>query len=261
MTSSRSPKFVAVIPARMKSSRLPEKPLADICGLPMVVHVAHKAVEAGADLVAVATDDERIVAACEKHGVRALLTNPDHPTGTDRLSEAVSMLGLDDDTIVVNVQGDEPLIDPEVVVSAAQCLADHPECAIATAAHKIYDIESFMNPNVVKVELDAKGLAMTFSRAPIPWPRDAFREDMTKLPEGFHPLHHIGLYAYRAKFLKVFPTLSQAPVEASESLEQLRAMWHGYRIAVMVLDSNLPAGVDTAEDLERVRAVMAQEKR
>ncbi len=243
--------FHAIIPARMASTRLPEKPLKLIAGVPMVVRVADRAQMAGAQDVVVATDDSRIVAACAQHRVKALLTNANHPTGTDRLSEAVTILGLEDDDIVVNVQGDEPLIPPEVVREVAELLAKHPDCQMATAAHEIHDIEEFMNPNVVKVVLDHAGKAITFSRAPIPWPRDAFREDQTKLPEGLHPLRHIGLYAYRVKFLKQFPHWEQAPIEKFESLEQLRALWFGVKIAVTVLPGALPAGVDTQEDLER----------
>lgn len=247
--------FVVVIPSRMHSSRLPEKPLKDIGGKPMVVRVAERAAQTGADLVVVATDHKAIVDACVQHGVRALLTSESHPTGTDRLAEAVSLLRLRDDTIVVNVQGDEPLIPLDVISKVADILEQDTTCAIATAAHPIDDIESFLNPNVVKVELDAKGHALTFSRAPVPWPRDAFREDSKSLPPGFRALHHIGLYAYRVDFLKKFPTLARAPIEADESLEQLRALWHGFRIAVTVLPENLPAGVDTQEDLDRVRAI------
>ena len=162
-------------------------------------------------------------------------------------------MGLADDTIVVNVQGDEPLIPPEVVGRVAKTLEEAPDCAIATATHPIETLESFLNPNVVKVELDGTNRAMTFSRAPIPWPRDAFTDGQKALPQGFTALHHIGIYAYRVAFLKRFPALTRAPIEAAESLEQLRAMWHGYKIAVTVLSANLPAGVDTAEDLERVR--------
>lgn len=244
--------FHAIIPARMASSRLPEKPLKLIAGIPMVVRVADRAESSGAQTVVVATDDSRIVSACAQHRVRALLTNANHPTGTDRLSEAVTILGLTDDEIVVNVQGDEPLIPPEVVREVAQLLADNPDCQMATAAHEIHDIEEFMNPNVVKVVLDHSGKAITFSRAPIPWPRDAFRGDRTTLPDDLHPLRHIGLYAYRVKFLKQFPHWEQAPIEKLESLEQLRALWYGVKIAVKVLPSALPSGVDTQEDLDRV---------
>lgn len=250
--------FVVIVPARMSSSRLKEKPLADICGKPMVVRTAERALECGADAVFVACDSPAIVKACEEHDIKALLTDPNCPTGTDRLAEAAAALGLTDDTIVVNVQGDEPLIPINVIRAVAEDLEKHDDCAIATAAHPISDAEHFFNPNVVKVEIDAKGRALTFSRAPLPWPRDAFRSNKSVLPEDLLAYHHIGLYAYRAGFLKAFPKLAPAPIEKFESLEQLRALWHGYRISVLILDENLPSGVDTAEDLERVRAVYAE---
>lgn len=250
-------RFVVIVPSRMHSTRLPQKPLKDIGGKPMVVRVAERAALSHADRVVVATDHNDIVRACEENGVQALLTRQDHPTGTDRLAEAVEQLALPDETIIVNVQGDEPLIPVDVIDAVAAKLQDCPDCAIATAAHPIGDAASFFNENVVKVELDAAGRAMTFSRAPVPWPRGKITRESTALPDGFQALHHIGLYAYRASFLKKFPTLARAPIEATESLEQLRAMWHGYRIAVLVLPDNLPAGVDTLEDLERVRAVWA----
>lgn len=251
--------FYAIIPSRMKSTRLPEKPLKDIGGKPMVVRVAERALQSGAKDVMVATDHPDILAACEAHGVKAVLTSPDHPTGTDRLAETVEKMGLPLGAIVVNVQGDEPLIPPEVISQVAQLLEDHPECDMATAAHPIDSIEEFMSPNVVKVALDNNNNAITFSRAPIPWPRDAFRENPDALPEGLHPLRHIGLYAYRVKFLKQYPKWEQAPIERWESLEQLRALWYGVKIAVTILPGALPAGVDTPEDLERVREAFAQE--
>ncbi len=247
--------FIAIIPSRMTSTRLPGKPLKDIAGKPMVVRVAEQAAKSGAARVVVAADAKEIVEACASFGIEALLTDPNHPTGTDRIAEVVQKLGLTDDTIVVNVQGDEPLIDPAVISQVAHLLEKASDCTIATAAHTISDAESFFNPNVVKVELDSAGRAMTFTRAPAPWPRDAFAKDKTKLPEGFTAYHHIGLYAYRAHFLKHFSSLERAPIERFESLEQLRAMWHGYKIAVAILEKNLPAGVDTQEDLDRVRAV------
>lgn len=247
--------FTIIIPARMKSTRLPEKPLKDILGKPMIVRVAEAARRTKASRIAVATDHEAIFEACRAAGVECVMTSPDHPTGTDRLAEAVRLLGLGPDEIVVNVQGDEPLMPADVVNDAAALLARRPECAIATAAHTIHSVEDFMSPNVVKVELDHCGNALTFSRAPIPWPRDAFRADPTKLPEGFRALHHLGLYAYRVAFLEKFPTLPPAPIEEAESLEQLRALWNGEKIAVLVLDAALPAGVDTEADLERVREV------
>lgn len=252
--------FTALIPARMTSTRLPQKPLADIGGIPMVVHTARRAIEAGARTVAVACDDARIVEACSRFDIQAILTDPNHPTGTDRLSEAARILNLSEDEIVVNVQGDEPLIPPSVVSQVAQALADSPDCAIATAAHPIADVEAFLNPNVVKVELNSENRALTFSRSPLPWPRDAFKNGPTALPEGLPVYHHIGLYAYRAGFLAKFPKLAPAPIEKFESLEQLRALWHGFQIRVMILNDKLPAGVDTAEDLERVRAIVASQK-
>ena len=205
--------FYAIIPSRMKSTRLPDKPLKDIAGRPMVVRVAERAALSGAADVVVATDHEAIFQACERFDVKAIMTSPEHPTGTDRLAETVEKMGLPDEAIVVNVQGDEPLIPPEIVSEVADLLASHPECGIATAAHPIDSIEEFMSPNVVKVVRDVNGNAITFSRAPIPWPRDAFREDKTKFPQGLVALRHIGLYAYRVKFLKRYPQWEQAPIE------------------------------------------------
>ena len=247
--------YTIIIPARMHSTRLPGKPLADICGKPMVVRTAERARLTSASRIVVATDHPDIVRACEQHGIEALLTRADHPTGTDRLSEACQQLGLNDDELVVNIQGDEPLIPPNIVDKAASLLAQKPGCAIATAAHPISSLEDFLNPNVVKVELNAMGQAMTFTRAPAPWPRDAFRRSPRQLPEGFSALHHIGLYAYRVRFLKKFPDLAPAPIETTESLEQLRALWNGEQIAVLVLEQALPPGVDTEADLDRVREV------
>ena len=246
--------YTIVIPARMHSTRLPGKPLADIEGKPMIVRVAERARLTEASRIIVATDHPAIVEARAASGVEAMLTSESHPTGTDRLSEVVKRLSLEGDEVVVNIQGDEPLIPPSVVDRVASLLAQKPGCAIATAAHPIAGIDDFLNPNVVKVELNALGEAMTFTRAPVPWPRDAFLKDPRKLPEHFSALHHIGLYAYRARFLRVFPDLPPAPIEKTESLEQLRALWNGEQIAVLVLNEALPAGVDTAADLERVRA-------
>ena len=252
--------FSVLIPARLKSSRLPNKPLADIGGKPMVVRVAERASLAGAERVVVALDDPRVEEACQKHGIATIMTKADHPTGTDRLAEAVTRLGLSDDDIVVNVQGDEPLMPIEVIQQVAKLLEDSPDCAIATAAHPITSVESFLNPNVVKVTIDAKGRALTFYRAPMPWPRDYLKSSEVGLPAGVPAYHHLGLYAYRVGFLKEFPTLAQAPIEKFESLEQLRALYYGKKIVVAILDSDLPAGVDTQEDLDRVRAVLAKAK-
>ena len=244
--------FTVLIPARLASTRLPDKPLADIGGLPMVVRVAQR-VQSGvpkATRIVVAADSERITAACTQHGVQALLTRTDHPSGSDRLAEACDLLQLKDDEIVINVQGDEPLIDPALVMALAALLQQRPEASMSTAAHPIHDLADFHNPNVVKVVLDASSLALYFSRAPIPYPRD-----MPALPSPA-PLRHIGIYGYRAGFLRQFPKLAQAPMEVTEALEQLRAMWHGHRIAVHVtLDAPGP-GVDTPQDLERVRQLL-----
>lgn len=250
--------FVVLIPARLKSSRLPNKPLADILGKPMVVRVAERAQQSAADRVIVAVDAPEVYDACASAGLDVVLTSVDHPTGTDRLAEAVTRLGLPDEAIVVNVQGDEPLMPISVINDVAQLLERRPDCAMATAAHPIADREHFLNPNVVKVVIDHHGTALNFSRAPMPWPRDHFREEKPGIPEGLPALHHLGLYAYRVGFLKRFPTLAQAPLEKFESLEQLRALYYGERIAVMVLDEALPPGIDTQEDLERVRALFAQ---
>lgn len=257
--------FTVLIPARMASSRLPDKPLADIAGAPMVVHVARRALQSGALQVVVAADDARIVDACKAHGVQALLTRADHPSGSDRLAEACGQLGLGGDDIVVNVQGDEPLIDPQLIDAVARILAERGDASMGTAAHAIETVEDYANPNVVKVVLDAKGLAHYFSRSPIPFARDAapgsaWWKEASKLPaaaQGMAPLRHIGIYSYRAGFLRAFPQLAPAPTEVMEALEQLRALWHGHRIAVHVTAHAPGPGVDTPADLERVRALFA----
>ncbi len=245
--------FSVLIPARLASTRLPDKPLADIAGLPMVVRVAQRAALAGAERVVVAADDTRIVQACRQHGVAALLTRSDHPSGSDRLAEACALLGLDGDDMVVNVQGDEPLIDPDLVRRCATLLAERSDCVMSTAAHPIASVEDFHNPNVVKVVLDAAGRALYFTRSPVPCWRDG--------PPGAlpvpAPLRHVGLYGYRASFLRRFPQLPPAPLETLEALEQLRVLWHGERIAVHVTPHAPGAGVDTPEDLARVRALFA----
>lgn len=251
--------FTVLVPARLASTRLPNKPLADIAGVPMVVRVAQRASESGAARVVVAGDDPSIIEACKAHGVEVVLTRQDHPSGTDRLAEACEQLGLDGDDIVVNVQGDEPLIDPALIDAVASTLATHAQAAMSTAAHEIDSVGDFMNPNVVKVVLDAQGNAMYFSRAPIPWWRDGSANGAapTVLPAAPAPLRHIGIYGYRAGFVRRFPSLPPSPVEATEALEQLRALWHGHRIAVHVSDAAPGPGIDTPEDLARVRAVFA----
>ena len=240
--------FTVLIPARLASTRLPNKPLADIAGLPMVVRVAQRVSAIGAKQVVVAADSTLIIEACQAHGIHAVLTRVNHASGSDRLAEACELLGLADSDIVVNVQGDEPLMDPSLVSAVANLLTNTPVASISTAAHAIEKIADFHNPNVVKVVCDATGLAHYFSRAPIPYPRDT--PDQLPSPA---PLRHIGIYGYRVGFLRQFPTLPQAPTELAESLEQLRAMWHGHRIAVHVTDHAPGPGVDTAEDLARVR--------
>jgi 3-deoxy-manno-octulosonate cytidylyltransferase (CMP-KDO synthetase) len=248
--------FTILIPARLASTRLPDKPLADIAGLPMIVRVAQRAEQSSAAQVVVATDSARIADACSQHGVRAVLTRADHPSGSDRLAEACEHLGLAGDDLVVNVQGDEPLIEPALIDAVAALLREHPKASMSTAAHPIATIADFTNPNVVKVVLQADGLALYFSRAPIPWWRDGFTQGIAALPQPA-PLRHVGIYGYRAGFLREFPRMPPAPVESCEALEQLRALWHGHRIAVHVTDSAPGAGVDTPEDLERVRKLFA----
>lgn len=256
--STAPPPFTVLIPARMASTRLPDKPLADIAGLPMVVHVARRAAQSHAQRVVVATDDARIHAACAAHGVEALMTRADHPSGSDRLAEACQQLGLDGTDIVVNVQGDEPLIDPALIDAVAALLPARPEASMGTAAHPIHDLADFANPNMVKVVCNARGLAQYFSRAPLPHARGHADQAWWTLPdfEAFAPLRHVGIYSYRAHFLRAFPLLNPAPTEVLEALEQLRALWHGHAIAVHLCESVPGAGVDTPEDLERVRALL-----
>lgn len=246
--------FTVLIPARLASTRLPGKPLADIGGKPMVVRVAERAARSATQRVVVAADSDSIVQACRDHGVEAVLTRADHATGSDRLAQACELLGLADDAIVVNVQGDEPLIDPALIDAVAALLEARPEAGISTAAHPIGELADFENPNVVKVVLDARGLALYFSRAPIPCWRDGASGGPRALPP-LQPLRHVGIYGYRVGFLRRFPKLPPAPIEQVEALEQLRAMWHGHRIAVHVTDRAPGAGVDTPADLERVRAL------
>lgn len=267
LSNSSAVPFVAVIPARLASTRLPEKPLADIAGKPMVVRVAERARESGAVQVLIASDSERVIDAARAHGIDALLTRADHPTGTDRLAEVATHFNWRDETIVVNVQGDEPLIDAALVREVATHLAAHPDCAIATAAHPIVDAADVFSPSVVKVVVDARSRALYFSRAPIPWERDAYQPhcsaqaiDVAAMPAPAGAVYrHIGLYAYRARFLRSYPGLAQAPIEHSEMLEQLRAMWHGERIAVLLTEHAPAPGVDTPADLERVRSLFGSE--
>jgi 3-deoxy-manno-octulosonate cytidylyltransferase (CMP-KDO synthetase) len=222
----------------------------------MVVRVAQRASQSQARQVVVAADDARIVQACQSHGVTALLTRQDHHSGSDRLAEACQLLGLDAEDVVVNVQGDEPLILPQLINDVALLLAQRPEASMSTAAHAIGSLEEFMNPNVVKLVMDARQSALYFSRAPIPWWRDGQSGGSFQTLPTPAPLRHIGIYAYRAAFLSGFPHLPPAPLETMESLEQLRVLWHGHRIAVHVTEQAPGPGVDTPEDLERVRQLL-----
>jgi 3-deoxy-manno-octulosonate cytidylyltransferase (CMP-KDO synthetase) len=239
-------KFQVIIPARYASTRFPGKALADIHGKPMVVHVCDRAAQSGASTVHVATDDERIAAAVRKHGHRALMTRAEHDSGTDRLAEAARLLGLEDDEVVVNVQGDEPSIAPPLIFEVADFLGKRREATVSSACHPIHDSASLANPNVVKVVLDARGYALYFSRSPIPYPR----------APGATCYRHAGIYGYRAGFLKQYAALPPSPPEKAEGLEQLRVLWHGYRIAVAVSDTEIAPGVDTPQDLEAVRRML-----
>jgi 3-deoxy-manno-octulosonate cytidylyltransferase (CMP-KDO synthetase) len=247
--------FVVIIPARLASTRLPNKPLADLGGKPMVVRVAERARASGAARIVVATDHADILAACAAHGIEACMTRADHPSGTDRIAEVARTLGLPEDAVVVNLQGDEPLIDPALLSACAARIGN--DVPMATCAHPLDDVLDTFNPNVVKVVLDKLGRALYFSRATIPWHRDAFAQSREALPAGYVPLRHIGLYAYSNAFLQQYPQLEPSPLETIEALEQLRVLWHGVPIAVHVTESAPAAGVDTPEDLARVRAYFA----
>lgn len=247
--------FKIVIPARYASVRLPGKPLLDIAGKPMVVRVAEQARATGAEVV-IATDDSRIFDAVKPYGHEVVMTREDHLSGTDRIAEVAQKKGWNDGDIVVNVQGDEPLIAPELIQEVATNLARHADASIATACHSIHDNASLLNPNIVKVVIDKQGYALYFSRAPIPYPRDAFAANQ-ELPASMQVYRHIGLYAYRCSFLKAYANLQPSPIEQYESLEQLRALWHGYKISLAITTHPPASGVDTAEDLQAVREMFA----
>lgn len=251
-----SAKFTVLIPARLSSSRLPNKALADIGGRPMVVRVAERARLSDAERVVVATDHDDIARACAAHNVECVHTGSHHQSGTTRLAEAADILALPQSAIVVNVQGDEPLIEPALINATAAQLASG-KAAMATAAHPISTMADFLDPNCVKVVLGAGGEALYFSRAPIPWPRDVMRDGAHRLPESLL-LRHIGIYAYRVGFLHRYAAMGESPLEYVESLEQLRVLWHGERIAVEITPTTPAAGVDTAEDLARARAFFRQ---
>ncbi|TVP91675.1 MAG: 3-deoxy-manno-octulosonate cytidylyltransferase [Pseudomonadaceae bacterium] len=248
--------FHVIIPARYASSRLPGKPLELLAGKPMVQHVWEQAQRSQAASVTVATDDERIEKACHAFGARVVMTRADHPSGTDRLQEVASLLGLEDDAAVVNVQGDEPLIPPALIDQVASNLLGFPAASIATLAEPLHDATALFNPNVVKVVCDREGFALYFSRAPMPWCRDDFAQNREALPSTVPFRRHIGLYAYKVSFLHDYVRWPASPLEQAESLEQLRALWFGCRIHVADACEPPPAGVDTADDLARLRALM-----
>lgn len=248
--------FTVIIPARLASTRLPNKPLADLAGKPMVVRVAEQAWQSGAELVAVACDDRSIMDACRDHGITAYMTRADHQSGTDRIAEVAAALGLPDATVIVNVQGDEPLIEPALITATAAQIRKGVQ--MSTAAHPITTAEEAFNPNVVKVVLDRAGRAMYFSRATIPWHRDGFAQTRAVLPNEYQVFRHIGLYAYTNAFLQKYSTLEVSPLEQSEALEQLRVLWNGLPIAVHVTPDVPHAGVDTPEDLLRVQQIFQQ---
>jgi 3-deoxy-manno-octulosonate cytidylyltransferase (CMP-KDO synthetase) len=239
-------KFHVIIPARYASSRFPGKPLADLAGRPMVVRVCERALQSGAASVHVATDDERIAAAVQAAGHKFVMTRADHPSGTDRTAEAAAILKLENYDVVVNVQGDEPLIAPALISQVASVLEKLKDASVSTACHAIHDAQALANPNVVKVVLDARGYALYFSRSQIPYPRE----------NGGPWYRHAGIYAYRVGFLKRYSALAPSPLESTEALEQLRVLWHGHRIAVAVSESDIPPGVDTPQDLEAVRRML-----
>ena len=239
--------FKVVIPARYGSARLPGKPLLDIAGKPMVIRVAEQATKSAASEIVIATDFEKILQVAQDYGIKAVMTRLGHASGTERIAEVAQILGWGDNEIIVNVQGDEPLIEPNLINEVAQHLANSQDAVMATACHAIHDVASMINPNIVKVVMDVNGNALYFSRAPIPYPRD----DAHKTNIQAH--RHIGVYAYRVGFLKKYAQLRMAGLEKIESLEQLRVLHHGYKIGVTVIQNAPACGVDTQEDLDYVR--------
>ncbi|WP_426993040.1 3-deoxy-manno-octulosonate cytidylyltransferase [Methylomonas sp. CM2] len=250
--------FKVVIPARYASTRLPGKPLLDIAGKPMIAHVCERALEADAEQVVVATDDARIFDTVTALGIEAVMTDPGHQSGTERIAEVAEKLGWRDGDIVVNLQGDEPLIPPACIRDAAEALAGQKQAGIATLAAKIEDADEIFNPNAVKVVLDQHGYALYFSRAPIPWHRASFPDCRDTAGLNMPYLRHIGLYAYTVGFLKRYCGWSPSPLESVEALEQLRILWHGEKVLVKIVDRIPEAGVDTEEDLRRVAARLAR---
>ncbi len=253
-------KFIVVIPARMSSTRLPRKMILDVVGLPLIIRVARQAALSNASRVVVATDHQEIYDICQMHSIDVIMTSQEHQSGTDRISEVVQKLGLEHDEIIVNVQGDEPLIDPALINQLASFIAEK-ETSIATIAHPIHSSDEVFNPNVVKTVLSNDDLALYFSRAPIPYYRDGYLNSTNfKLPQQLNVLRHIGIYAYQVSFLKIYHQLPVCPLEQVEALEQLRALYNGYKIAVMTTSHAPAAGVDTLEDLVRVRQIIAAQE-
>ena len=248
-------RFTVVIPARYDSTRLPGKPLVDIAGKPMLQHVYERAQESGAENIIIATDDQRVAEAAAEFSAEVCMTSSEHSSGTERLSEVVTKLGLNNDEIVVNLQGDEPLMPPALIHQVAQNLAEHSQASVATLAEKIHTAAELFDPHAVKVISDQNGYAIYFSRAPIPWDRDAFSITTEKLPEQSLHFRHIGLYAYRAEFIQEYVGWPACELERMESLEQLRMLWYGHKIHVAEADESAVAGVDTEADLARARQV------
>jgi 3-deoxy-manno-octulosonate cytidylyltransferase (CMP-KDO synthetase) len=249
-------RFKVVIPARYASTRLPGKPLLNIAGKPMIAHVCEKALQAGAEEVVVATDDDRILQTVTDLGIRAIMTRPDHQSGTERINEVAELCGWSGDDVIVNVQGDEPLIPPVIIQELASVLAGQQQAGIATLAAKILDHEEIFNPNAVKVVLNKDGYALYFSRAPIPWDKDSFAQQVKQVSGKMPYYRHIGMYAYTVDFLKRYCLWKPSLLESVESLEQLRILWHGEAIRVKIVEKTPAAGVDTVEDLVRVEELM-----
>lgn len=247
--------FIAIIPARLASTRLPNKPLADIMGKPMIVRTAEQVKKSGATAIYIATDNQQVADVVHHYGFESLMTQSDHPTGTDRLAEAIDLLQLKDEEVVVNIQGDEPLIRPDIINAVAAQLQQRPNVAIATVATHYERDADFFNPNSVKVVCGLSGQALYFSRAPIPWDRDAMQQNSNKMANKLGALKHIGIYAYRVSFLRQFPNLPRGPLELHESLEQLRALENGYSISVYISPTAPAHGVDTVADLDKVREI------
>ncbi len=250
--------FVVVIPARYGSTRLPRKPLLDLAGKPLIQHVYERGVSSAAREVVIATDDERIRDVAQSFGAKVCMTSPTHESGTDRIAEVVAMQGYEPEQIIVNLQGDEPLMPLSLLYQVAQNLHHHPQASIATLCEPISSVAELFNSNIVKVVFDEQGYAMYFSRAPIPWERDAdMKWDQKGILAGEAHFRHIGLYAYRASFLTAYTSLANCKLEGLEALEQLRAMWHGYKIHVDKAVEPSMAGIDTQEDLMNARAVLS----